>query len=56
MDVKINFNVSLQFTNDSGHKVPACYLDLHEESEVETSTCIMAKIQGYDSHFEESYD
>ena len=27
------------FTNGSGHVVPACYLELHEEREVEISTC-----------------
>ena len=25
--------------NESGHKVPACYLELREEGEVEISTC-----------------
>jgi len=25
--------------NGSGHIVPACYLELHEEGEVEISTC-----------------
>ena len=32
-----------QFTNGSGHEVPACYLELHEEGEVEISTCIWHK-------------
>ena len=30
--------------------MPACYLELHEEGEVEISTCIWHN----DSHFEES--
>ena len=31
------------FTNGSRHEVPACYLELHEEGEVEISTCIWHK-------------
>ena len=32
-----------KFTNGSGHEVPACYLELHEEGEDEISTCIWHK-------------
>ena len=36
-------NHTVRFTNGSGHKVPACYLELHEEGEDEISTCIWHK-------------
>ena len=42
--------------NGSGHKVPACYLELHEESEVEILVCIWHKYKDMTAIFEDTRD
>ena len=34
--------VTLHFTNGSGHKVSACYLQLHEEVEISTGEAVIS--------------
>ena len=42
--------------NGSGHEVPACYKELHEEGEVELSTCIWHKYKVMTAIFEDTRD